>query len=56
MKSVEVERLGEIHLDDGQDRVLLRSPALNGSAQLIVTHLPNAIDGLKVTVAGAPPG
>ena len=56
MKSAEVERLGEIHLDDGEGRVLLRSPALNGSAQLIVTHLPNAIDGLKVTVAGAPPG
>ena len=56
MKSVEVERLGETHPDDGNGRVILRSPDLTPSDRLIVTHLPNAIDGLKVRVAGAPTG
>jgi len=56
MKSVEVERLGETHPDDSESRVILRSPALTPSVRLIVTNLPNAIDGLRVRVAGAPPG
>ena len=56
MKSVEVERLGETHPGDGDGRVILRSPDLTPSDRLIVTHLPNAIDGLKVRVAGAPTG
>lgn len=56
MRSVEVERLGESRGDDGRDRVILRSPELKPADRLIVTHLPNAIDGLKVKVAGTPPG
>ena len=56
MRSVDVERLGETHPDDGESRVILRSPALTPSVRLIVTNLPNAIDGLRVRVAGAPPG
>ena len=56
MRGVEVERLGETHPADGDSRVILRSPGLKPSDRLIVTHLPNAIDGLKVRVAVAPPG
>ena len=56
MRSVEVERLGETHPADGDSRVILRSPGLKPFDRLIVTHLPNAIDGLKVRVAVAPPG
>ena len=56
MKSVEVERLGETRSEDGGGRVILRSPDLKPSDRLIVTHLPNAIDGLKVKVAAASPG
>lgn len=56
MKSVEVERLGESRGGDGGDRVILRSPELKPDDRLIVTHLPNAIDGLKVKVTGTPPG
>ena len=56
MKSVRVERLGETHPDDGDGGLILRSPALKRSDRLIVTHLPNAIDGLKVRVAEAQPG
>ena len=55
MQSVEVERLGETHSDEAESRVILRSPELTPSVPLVVTNLPNAIDGLKVTVAGAPP-
>ena len=56
MKSVPVERLGETHPEDGEGRVIVRSPELKPTDLLIVTHLPNAIDGLKVRVAGASPG
>ena len=56
MKGIEVERLGETRSDDGVGRVILRSPDLEPSGRLIVTHLPNAIDGLRVRVAGASPG
>ena len=56
MKGVEVERLGETHPDDGDGRVILRSPDLKPSDRLIVTHLPNAIDGLRVRVVGMPSG
>ena len=56
MRSVKVERLGETRTGDGASRVILRSPELQPDDRLIVTHLPNAIDGLKVMVAAAPPG
>ena len=56
MRSIEVERLGETHPDNGDSRVILRSSQLMPSDRLIVTHLPNAIDGLRVRVTGASPG
>ena len=56
MKRVGVERLGETHPDEGSGRVILRSPELDATQRLIVTHLPNAIDGLRVVVAGTSSG
>ena len=56
MKSVEVERLGETRADLGDRRVIVRSPLLTASDRLVVTQLPNALDGLKVREAGAPGG
>ena len=56
MRGVEVERLGETHPVDGDSRVILRSPGLKPSDRVIVTHLPNAIDGLRIRVAVAPSG
>ena len=53
MKSIEVERLGETRTGDGEGRLIVRSPQLKASDRLIVTHLPNAIDGLRVKEAGA---
>ena len=56
MKSVEVERLGETRAEPGDRRVIVRSPRLTASDRLIVTQLPNALDGLKVREAGAAGG
>ena len=55
MKKVKVERLGEIHHDAGNGRVILRSTGLEPTGRLIVTHLPNAIDGLRVRIVDAVP-
>lgn len=41
------ERVGEHRVDD-EPRVLVRAPAVVADATLMVTHLPNAIDGLAV--------
>ncbi len=49
MQAVTVERLGELSEGGRRSRVLVRSPGLADGDQLIVSHLPNAVDGLKVT-------
>ena len=48
MKSVRVERLGETRRAGGASMLLLRSPDFRPSDRIIVTQLPNAIDGLRV--------
>ncbi len=48
MKGVTVERLGEIHADGRDRRLLVRSDGLKPGDRVIVTQLPNAIDGLRV--------
>ena len=53
MKSVRVERLGETHPAGGEGGVVVRSPHLQASGRVIVTQLPNAIDGLRIKVAEA---
>jgi len=50
MKSVRVERLGEMHGTGEQSRVLVRGPGLEPGTPIIITHLPNAIDGLRVRI------
>jgi multidrug efflux pump subunit AcrA (membrane-fusion protein) len=52
MSRVEVERIGETVMDQGERWLLVRSPQLKPGMQIIITHLPNAMQGLKVdTVA-----
>ncbi len=51
MRGIEVERRGERYARDGSHRVLVHSPELTHGARIIVTQLPNAIDGLRVSVA-----
>ena len=47
LAAVQVERVGE-HRVDGEPRVLLRAPSLPAGSTVMITHLPNAIDGLAV--------
>lgn len=54
MARLRVERVGEILRDDGSRWVLVRSDQLKPGMQVIVTHLPNAIDGLRVDPIDAP--
>lgn len=51
MLGVEVERVGEKQDAAGQSQILIRSPALKPGDKIIITQLPNAMDGLKVQVA-----
>lgn len=51
MRVATVVRVGEAPLATGEKRVLVRSPDLEEGDRVIVTQLPNAIEGLKVRVA-----
>jgi len=46
-----VESVGQYQSADHQSRLLIRSPQINPDERIITTHLPNAVDGLKVRVA-----
>ena len=45
-----VERVGEQVDEQGERRVLVRAPDLDDGTPLVITQLPNAVDGLKVRV------
>lgn len=47
-----VERLGETLGPDGERRLLVRAPGLAEGDRIVATHLPNAMQGLRVEVAG----
>jgi HlyD family secretion protein len=50
MAGVDIKLVGE-RRRDGKTQVLVQSPQLHDGDQAIVTHLPNAIDGLRVKTA-----
>ena len=52
MQKVQVERIGEAVASNGERRLLIAGEQLTPGARLIITHLPNAMTGLKVEVAG----
>ncbi|MDI9246305.1 HlyD family efflux transporter periplasmic adaptor subunit [Marinobacter sp. CHS3-4] len=52
MQRVQVERQGEVPVQNGERHVLVASDDLAAGRALITTHLPNAMSGLKVQVAG----
>ena len=55
LQAVPVERVGEVALN-GATQVLVRAPDLAPGARVMVTHLPNAVQGLRVEeVAGVDP-
>ncbi|QTF91795.1 HlyD family efflux transporter periplasmic adaptor subunit [Halomonas sp. BM-2019] len=49
-----VERLGETRGPDGERWQLVRAPGLAEGDRVIATHLPNAMQGLRVEVAEIP--
>ncbi|MCG5493086.1 MULTISPECIES: efflux RND transporter periplasmic adaptor subunit [Ectothiorhodospira] len=52
MRRIGVERIGEWTDASGRERVLVASPELSTGDRIIVTRLPNAMDGLRVSVEG----
>jgi hypothetical protein len=51
LRSVTVERVGELSGSDHEGGlVLVRAPTFAPATPVMVTHLPNAVDGLKVEI------
>jgi multidrug efflux pump subunit AcrA (membrane-fusion protein) len=50
LRGVPIERIGEVDGPEGS-LVLVRAPELTPGARVMVTHLPNAVGGLKVEEA-----
>ncbi len=54
LRGHQVTLLGSITLDDDEERLLIQSADLKDGDLLVVTHLPNAIDGLRVYALPTP--
>ena len=54
LRGVQVETLGNFIDQQGQERLLVRAPALEQGGQLVVTHLPNAVEGLRAEAVDNP--
>ncbi len=50
MQAVTVERLGERQRADGEPQLLVASDELAAGDRVVATHLPNAVNGLRVEV------
>lgn len=48
LKAIEVNTIGQARNENNQVLVLIRSDAISPGDQISVTHLPNAVSGLKV--------
>ena len=48
MRGLRVQPLGGIEDGNGEERLLVRSPELVAGDRVVVTHMPNAVDGLRV--------
>jgi multidrug efflux pump subunit AcrA (membrane-fusion protein) len=48
MRALRVERRGEWINADGRERLLVHSPEIRDGDRLVITRLPNALDGLRV--------
>jgi multidrug efflux pump subunit AcrA (membrane-fusion protein) len=51
LEAITIERVGEAQTEDGQHRILVRSPAISAGQKIITTQLPRAISGLLVEPA-----
>jgi RND family efflux transporter MFP subunit len=50
LQGLRIERVGELDTGAGEGRVLLRVPEFQPGEPVMITHLPNAIDTLKVEI------
>ncbi len=50
LRGIDVEPLGTRLSARGEERLLVRSDALEPGAALVTTHMPNAIEGLRVEI------
>jgi len=48
MRALRVESVGQYQDDQGEDWLLVRNESIQSGDRIITTHLPNAVDGLKV--------
>ena len=48
LQGVDVESVGQYSSDDGKALLLVKSPQVNSDDKIVITHLPNAMSGLKV--------
>jgi len=55
LQRIVVQRVGETLTEAGERRVLVRSDQLKAGMQIVTTHLPNAVQGLKVDTGAAAP-
>ncbi|MBK5939226.1 biotin/lipoyl-binding protein [Halochromatium roseum] len=55
MRGIDIESLGTRISADGEERLLVRSDQLAAGDALVTTHMPNAIEGLRVAIVGAEP-
>lgn len=53
MQGVLVERVGDYISTEGQNHILVRSDKIKAGDEIIITQLPNAMDGLSVRVPGS---
>jgi HlyD family secretion protein len=47
MQGVDVESVGQARIGD-ETRLLIRNPLIKPGDEIVITHLPNAVDGLKI--------
>ena len=50
MRGIDVESLGTREGDGDEERLLVQSDALAPGDALVTTHMPNAIEGLRVEI------
>ncbi len=52
LQGLEIERAGELRAPGAEPRMLVSSPSLRAGDRVLVTQLPNAVDGLLVEASG----
>jgi multidrug efflux pump subunit AcrA (membrane-fusion protein) len=52
LQGVEVKSIGQYIDADGTSMLLVKSPQIDNGDEIVVTHLPNAVSGLKVRTGG----